>query len=55
MHPVIIKEEGWEAFEEHLSSAQLSDEPHPDVRVDPDYQVQFFYFFVNLCRNVWLV
>lgn len=39
MHPVIIKEEGWEAFEEHLSSAQLSDEPHPDVQDDPDYQV----------------
>lgn len=53
MHPVVIKEEGWEAFEEHVSSAQLSDEPHPGVCDDPDYQVRFFYFFVSLYRNVW--
>lgn len=52
MHPVVIKEEGWEAFEEHVSSAQPSDEPHPGPRDDPDYQVQFFYFFVSLYRNV---
>lgn len=50
MHPVIIKEEGWEAFEEHISSAQLHDEP--GGRDDPDYQVQFLDFSVSLHGNV---
>lgn len=36
---MIIKKEGWEAFDERTSSAQFRDDPHQGAYDDPDYQV----------------
>lgn len=43
---MIIKKEGWEAFDEHTSSAQFRDDPHQGTYDDPDYQVDSAFLFL---------
>lgn len=43
---MIIKKEGWEAFDEHTSSAQFCDDPHRGTYDDPDYQVDSAFLFL---------
>lgn len=42
---MIIKEEGWEVIEEHISSAQFSDDPHQGTCDHTDYQVGSAFIF----------